>query len=137
MLFRDEVVLQCQFFTLVVDLCDAEGILEQNLVMCPNTAFSALPGSNPHPPVYNLGSGNGDDGAHPPAYLGFPPESVVHEYKQYRRNLFGNLVTSAFRLKDDKSVPGIWFILQDLSVRTEGVFKLKFSFFNLGLYRLC
>jgi hypothetical protein len=55
---------------------------------------------------------------------------------QFTRNLIGSLTASAFRLKDDKDVMGIWFVLQDLSVRTEGSFRLKFSFLNLGMYVL-
>jgi Velvet factor len=94
-------------------------------------------GNNPnYPPGY-----------HPPG--GFPgPSSMHHPYPppddfagssaqtsgQFTRNLIGSLTASAFRLKDHRSVPGIWFILQDLSVRTEGTFKLRFSFFNLGQY---
>jgi Velvet factor len=53
---------------------------------------------------------------------------------QFTRNLIGSLTASAFRLKDDKKELGIWFILQDLSVRTEGKFRLKFNFFNLARY---
>jgi hypothetical protein len=53
---------------------------------------------------------------------------------QFTRNLIGSLTASAFRLKDDKKEMGIWFILQDLSVRTEGKFRLKFSFYNLARY---
>ncbi|KAI1333349.1 hypothetical protein F5Y16DRAFT_355545 [Xylariaceae sp. FL0255] len=49
----------------------------------------------------------------------------------YTRNLIGNLTASASRLLDPKDKIGIWFVLQDLSVRTEGWFRLKFSFINL------
>lgn len=42
----------------------------------------------------------------------------------YARNLIGSLSASAFRLTDLNEKFGIWFILQDLSVRTEGVFRL-------------
>lgn len=41
----------------------------------------------------------------------------------YTRNLIGSLVTSANRLLDPEDKFGIWFILQDLSVRTEGYFR--------------
>ena len=54
---------------------------------------------------------------------------------QFTRNLIGSLTASAFRLKDDHNEAGIWFVLQDLSVRTEGYFRLKFSFLNLGMYK--
>jgi hypothetical protein len=41
----------------------------------------------------------------------------------FTRNLIGSLVTSACRLTDPTDKIGIWFILQDLSVRTEGSFR--------------
>lgn len=41
----------------------------------------------------------------------------------YTRNLIGSLAASAFRLSDVAEHIGIWFILQDLSVRTEGSFR--------------
>ena len=41
----------------------------------------------------------------------------------FTRNLIGSLAASAFRLTDPQDKIGIWFILQDLSVRTEGNFR--------------
>ena len=41
----------------------------------------------------------------------------------FSRNLIGSLCVSAFKLMDTVDQMGIWFILQDLSVRTEGVFR--------------
>jgi hypothetical protein len=41
----------------------------------------------------------------------------------FTRNLIGSLAASAFRLTDPADRIGIWFILQDLSVRTEGRFR--------------
>jgi len=41
----------------------------------------------------------------------------------YTRNLIGSLAASAFRLTDPDDRIGIWFVLQDLSVRTEGNFR--------------
>lgn len=41
----------------------------------------------------------------------------------YTRNLIGSLTVNAARLNDDKGKPGFWFVLQDLSVRTEGFFR--------------
>ncbi|KAI5927815.1 hypothetical protein F4810DRAFT_721301 [Camillea tinctor] len=49
----------------------------------------------------------------------------------YTRNLIGSLAASGSRLTDPSDKIGIWFILQDLSVRTEGWFRLRFSFINL------
>lgn len=41
----------------------------------------------------------------------------------YTRNLIGSLAASAFRLEDTSNRIGIWFIMQDLSIRTEGTFR--------------
>lgn len=51
----------------------------------------------------------------------------------FTRNLIGSLTTNACLLNDEKKTAGIWFILQDLSVRTEDWFRLKATFFNLGV----
>ncbi|KAM0245862.1 hypothetical protein ACHAQJ_010434 [Trichoderma viride] len=50
----------------------------------------------------------------------------------FTRNLIGSLASSAFRLFDTQEQMGIWFVLQDLSVRTEGPFRLRFSFVNVA-----
>ncbi|KAI4283431.1 MAG: hypothetical protein L6R38_002153 [Xanthoria sp. 2 TBL-2021] len=50
----------------------------------------------------------------------------------FTRNLIGSLGVSAFKLTDPDNAMGIWFILQDLSVRTEGNFRLKMNFVNVG-----
>lgn len=44
----------------------------------------------------------------------------------FTRNLIGSLSASAFRLTDPDNKIGVWFILQDLSVRTEGTFRYGF-----------
>lgn len=44
------------------------------------------------------------------------------------RNLTGACVATAFKLYDLDDDMGVWFIFHDLSVRTEGEFRLKFSF---------
>ncbi|CAG8607991.1 13817_t:CDS:2, partial [Funneliformis caledonium] len=44
------------------------------------------------------------------------------------RNLMGHCTSSAYVLTDSLGQQGIYFIFQDLSVRTEGSFTLKFSF---------
>lgn len=45
----------------------------------------------------------------------------------FTRNLIGSLAASAFRLADTEERIGIWFVLQDLSVRTEGPFRYVVS----------
>ena len=46
-----------------------------------------------------------------------------HTNGMYTRNLIGSLCSNAFKLKDPEERMGEWFILQDLSVRTEGTFR--------------
>jgi hypothetical protein len=51
----------------------------------------------------------------------------------FTRNLIGSLAASAFRLTDPNDKIGIWFVLQDLSVRTEGNFRYVFIISVLGV----
>jgi hypothetical protein len=50
----------------------------------------------------------------------------------HTRNLIGMNAVNACRLNDLEGKPGFWFVLQDLSVRTEGTFTLKLSLFDIG-----
>jgi hypothetical protein len=50
----------------------------------------------------------------------------------HTRNLIGMNSVNACRLNDLDGKPGFWFVLQDLSVRTEGTFRLKLSLFDIG-----
>ncbi|KAH6671169.1 velvet factor-domain-containing protein [Halenospora varia] len=62
-----------------------------------------------------------------------PVTSTSSPGGMFTRNLIGSLSASAFRLTDPDDRIAIWFILQDLSVRTEGTFRLRFSFVNVGV----
>ena len=66
----------------------------------------------------------------PPRVYGGPSDVLSHRVSQgnqpqgmFTRNLIGSLAASAFRLQDPADKIGIWFVLQDLSVRTEGSFR--------------
>ncbi|KAL8717250.1 MAG: hypothetical protein Q9225_005491 [Loekoesia sp. 1 TL-2023] len=61
-----------------------------------------------------------------------PHASTPTPQGMFTRNLIGSLGVSAFKLTDPDNNMGIWFILQDLSVRTEGIFRLKMNFVNVG-----
>ncbi|PNH76607.1 hypothetical protein VD0001_g904 [Verticillium dahliae] len=127
----------------------------------PNNMGYAPPNASPYPGAYGMPSNyppssqyplsNGYGPAPPYGYSnGGIPEYGRTEYGQnqfqarnsiggagapqgmYTRNLIGSLAASAFRLSDVAEHIGIWFILQDLSVRTEGSFRLRFSFVNVG-----
>ena len=47
------------------------------------------------------------------------------------RTLLGSLWNSAFKLKDVQDRMGLWFVFQDLSIRIEDIFRLKFTFYEL------
>lgn len=47
------------------------------------------------------------------------------------KNLIGTAVASAHMLHDLNKNEGLWFVFQDLSVRTEGFFRLKFTMYDL------
>ncbi|KAG6889230.1 hypothetical protein C0992_005925 [Termitomyces sp. T32_za158] len=50
----------------------------------------------------------------------------------YTRTLIGPLSANACRLLDEHRKPGIFFLFQDLSVRTEGSFRLRLRLMNIG-----
>ena len=56
------------------------------------------------------------------------PTGPIPVYNQpnanmFTRNLIGSLTVNAASLKDTEGLLGYWFVLQDLSVRTEGFFR--------------
>ncbi|KAI0692263.1 velvet factor-domain-containing protein [Cytidiella melzeri] len=50
----------------------------------------------------------------------------------YTRTLVGPLSANACRLLDEHRKPGIFFLFQDLSIRTEGTFRLRLRLMNVG-----
>ncbi|KAF1987750.1 hypothetical protein K402DRAFT_329854 [Aulographum hederae CBS 113979] len=66
---------------------------------------------------------------HIPQNISFPTHPASG---MFTRNLIGSLSVNAFKLIDTESKVGFWFVLQDLSVRTEGLFRLKMNFVDVG-----
>lgn len=60
---------------------------------------------------------------HAPAMAFQQPPSTSASSAMYTRNLIGSLTVNAARLMDNENKAGYWFVLQDLSVRTEGFFR--------------
>ena len=56
------------------------------------------------------------------------PQGGTPASGMFTRNLIGSLTVSAFMLNDPEDKRGIWFVLQDLSVRTEGSFRYAYDF---------
>ena len=97
-------------FVVHADLWCADGTQERNLVVNPSymaPATAAAPNGNLNASVMRLNA---------------PPQT---------RNLLGSVVSSADHLQGPDGKSGIYFVFQDLSVRTEGTFSLKFAFTNL------
>lgn len=92
---------------------------------------------NPQNGYYGQASGppsqtNGTVYCYPPGPGSLPPTSPTqagpngldpHANGMYTRNLIGSLCANAFKLTDPDEKLGEWFVLQDLSVRTEGTFR--------------
>lgn len=166
--------IDTSFYVLTVDLWNAEGTAEVNLVRHSATSpsistatsssyppppqnvsptYANYPG-NPYGPMHYQGMQNYYGGnpqlAYQNPYGANPPYPYNPQYYQggghlaqpnmspapaaaaqpvgapggmFTRNLIGSLSASAFRLTDPDNKIGVWFILQDLSVRTEGTFR--------------
>ncbi|KAF7290956.1 Velvet domain-containing protein [Mycena chlorophos] len=63
-----------------------------------------------------------------------PPTTTVLRASSsaYTRTLVGPLSSNGYRLLDEHRKPGVFFLFQDLSVRTEGTFRLRFRLMNVG-----
>ncbi|KAF7775707.1 hypothetical protein Agabi119p4_4100 [Agaricus bisporus var. burnettii] len=66
----------------------------------------------------------------PPITTSYPP--MPSPRLAYTRTLVGPLSANACRLQDEHRKPGIFFLFQDLSVRTEGTFRLRLRLMNVG-----
>ena len=91
------------------------------------------------PPMYAgpapMGAPDAFQYSHPAVYGGAPVQMVTMttpQHGMFTRNLIGSLAVNATKLVDDHGDLGLWFVLQDLSVRTEGSFRLKMSFIDVG-----
>ena len=138
--------IDTSYFVLTVDLWSADGTREVNLVrhsatspsISASTATSFPPPPPPQqrpyptatPPYYNETYGQRmhpatgnyiDHNSYYPPTQQPPPQQPTGG--MFTRNLIGSLSASAFRLTDPDDRIGVWFILQDLSVRTEGMFR--------------
>ena len=64
----------------------------------------------------------------PPLYPPAPAQyQAPAQANQFTRNLIGSLTVNSARLEDQDKKMGYWFVLQDLSVRTEGFFRYVIS----------
>ncbi|PWZ03142.1 hypothetical protein BCV70DRAFT_147926, partial [Testicularia cyperi] len=76
-------------------------------------------------------SGHGQQG--PGSSMQYGGTFMAGQAESYTRNLVGAAVASASVLKDEQDKWCIFFVFQDISVRTEGVYRIKLMFVNLEL----
>ncbi|KAH6915096.1 velvet factor [Coprinopsis sp. MPI-PUGE-AT-0042] len=83
----------------------------------------------PPPPASSYPSG---PPAHSSSGTATPQSTIPRNLNTYTRTLVGPLSANACRLLDEHRKPGIFFLFQDLSVRTEGTFRLRMRLMNVG-----
>lgn len=98
--------------------------------------YQPAPPQGPYTPAMQQMGASGQP-SYPGAYgmnsygaPGFPPGAQVplgymptNNANMFTRNLIGSLSVNASRLTDVDGKIGYWFVLQDLSIRTEGFFR--------------
>ena len=87
----------------------------------PRAGLPSYTNSTWNPPVYH-----GPPGGVQPQSMNLVPMVPITgptQQNMFTRNLIGSLTVNAASLKDTEGNMGYWFVLQDLSVRTEGYFR--------------
>lgn len=69
-----------------------------------------------------------------PSHPSTPAPAPNAPRHSYTRTLVGPLSANATRLLDEHRKPGVFFLFQDLSVRTEGSFRLRMRLMNIGRF---
>ncbi|KAG5460081.1 MAG: hypothetical protein BJ554DRAFT_7915, partial [Olpidium bornovanus] len=148
---------EVSFYVLKCDLYSADGTADRNLVVHPSVTVAARVAARQLEAAAAVADLE-KSGADPSAVAAAAAEaSLPHAVLKHRmptaraatgaviRNLIGCLMASATKLTrlpaarataaaetgDAGPIMGIYFVLQDLSVRTEGNFRFKFSFIDL------
>jgi hypothetical protein len=147
----DPDTIEGSFFILQVDLWDRDATREVNVVRAssssPAVSISTATTTSYPPPqertVLNhfgqpmsmvFSPQDGQAYYDPSQGMGYASSLYMPQYQQpvqvqppsnamYTRNLIGSLTVNASLLHDTQDKPGYWFVLQDLSVRTEGWFR--------------
>ncbi|KAK4560966.1 hypothetical protein LTR86_004921 [Recurvomyces mirabilis] len=125
------------FFVLQVDLWNENADREVNVVRASNTTPSAsisTATTTSYPPIPERQSMMyGAPPGYPMAAGQYPGTMAMpQQHTMFTRNLIGSLTVNAAKLTDDKGHAAWWFVLQDLSVRTEGNFRLRMNFIDVG-----
>ncbi|OMJ13755.1 hypothetical protein AYI69_g1630 [Smittium culicis] len=133
----DPRTLDVSFYMAIASLTSSDGIHDIDLVkhkVMDNNTQNQSYDSNNNTDEYSVSENDSEERnfvIHPEDF--FRMHSVEKGVKrdQYLKILVGNTVSTASVLFDLNGDPGIFFIFYDLSIRKDGKFKLKFSFFTL------
>jgi hypothetical protein len=132
--------LDVSFYVVLCDVWTADASSKVNLVIHPSEAPMLTPG-NSSAAAAALLSASSTSLHSPPVVAGnqLNLESATvgvgsseSPTPAATRNLIGSLVSSAAKLFDTEDQLGIYFVFQDLSIRTEGTFRLGFSLVDVG-----
>lgn len=132
--------LDVSFYVVLCDVWTADASTKVNLVIHPSEAPMLTPGnssaaaaamssaasSSHSPPTIAVAGTKLNPDANPTGTNNDTPSPAA------TRNLIGSLVSSAAKLFDTEDQLGIYFVFQDLSIRTEGTFRLGFSLVDVG-----
>lgn len=135
--------LDVSFYVVLCDVWTADASSKVNLVIHPSEAPMLTPGnssaaaaamssaaaaaaSSHSPPAVAAAGTKSNSDANPSGTNSDSPSPAA------TRNLIGSLVSSAAKLFDTEDQLGIYFVFQDLSIRTEGTFRLGFSLVDVG-----
>ncbi|KAJ3046613.1 hypothetical protein HK097_000688 [Rhizophlyctis rosea] len=117
-------------------LFSSDGLQDQTIVQTPHSA--AVPLTNlPTSSSSSAAAAAAPAAQPPPAATPNTPQVGVMSppgpspHAQYTRSLVGSLVSTPFNLRNEEGEEGVYFIFGDLSVRTEGWYRLKFMLCNL------
>ncbi|OZJ06190.1 hypothetical protein BZG36_01006 [Bifiguratus adelaidae] len=131
--------IDTSFLIMLCDLWSADGESECNLVVHPSSV--AIPQGGGNEETLRQDTSDQFTQNHPSNIS--VPSSTSSTFPQSHpsasapqvstRNLIGTLVSSAAKLNDPQGQPGIYFVFQDLSIRTEGKFRLRFMFVDVDV----
>jgi hypothetical protein len=103
---------------------DRQMFLPQGIPTQYNSYGQPIPPQHPYAPQQYYSSAGAP--GYPPYtanYAQIPVVTAPSTSQNHTRNLIGQIAVNAFKLNDPDGKPGFWFVLQDLSVRTEGTFR--------------
>ncbi|GAB5585359.1 hypothetical protein Unana1_00259 [Umbelopsis nana] len=124
--------LDVSFFVVLCDVWTADASAKVNLVIHPTSAPILTP-SNSSAAAAALSQSSSSQS--PPSVASKSNSDLTNTDNPSpaaTRNLIGSLVASAAKLFNTEDQLGIYFVFQDLSIRTEGTFRLGFSLIDVG-----